>query len=210
MQIKMSLDGIPSDRDKIRSIINSATGLLVHEIGHVVASAKQGFPSDLIIIPKDISAHEGMSYIDGKFKKIMEVNPSRHKSCLAGGFMAEHKIFFEPALHRSLSDILRMAKIDKKSIVCNADVKSYVEGFIDSQSDFFGIKDTINIKSIYRKIANFIRGNDKPIEGFYIIPMRIWFDNIHDKTDEDAIEALSRSNDENRWHDFVRQIKNKN
>jgi hypothetical protein len=92
-----------------------STGLILHEIGHVIAAAfAAGIPTDYLIIDDSADAQRHGTYINETYRDALAQDVSAQIRIAAGGFAAEELIFGEACLNTSRDDLRRIARMLKR------------------------------------------------------------------------------------------------
>lgn len=210
--LSRDLNWIPNSSAKKRHMLDGLTGRLLHEIGHAVAAAKQGYPTDLIILDESLGPSLDCAYIHDSLRSSLEINKAAQNAILAGGFMAEYTLFSEVAVHRAISDIEALCR--QQSINFNKQddtaLISAARYFLEQHMDLFDHDDTRIIKKIYTNAAKIIITGKAWQSNAFIIPRSIWSGliRIHNHTAEAA--AIHRATQANYSLDVLESLRGHN
>jgi hypothetical protein len=107
-----NLDHIPVALSDRRALLMQSTGLILHEIGHVIAAAfASGIATDYLIIDESVDAKRHGTYIHESNRDLFARNRTAQVRIAAGGFAAEDMIFGEAFLNTSIDDLRFIADL---------------------------------------------------------------------------------------------------
>lgn len=107
-----NLNHIPRKAKHRRSLLMQSTGLVTHEIGHIVAAAfAAGIPTDYLLVDERPDAQRHAAYINERYRSVLARDELAQVRIAAGGFMAEELIFGDAALERSRNDLECIASL---------------------------------------------------------------------------------------------------
>lgn len=197
--LSKNLDWTPESGSKKQDLLSGLTGRLLHEIGHVVAAAAQGYPTDLLILDEKPGSQLDCAYMDDSIRSKLASDTNSEGKILAAGLMAEYTIFSQAAVLRACSDIEALSRIYRIPLNLNDNnsILFAANKIRDIYKSLFESKNKSKIKSVYRNIAALIANNNMKIDDAFVIPIDIWFSDLHEKNDPLANSALVRSRQHN-------------
>lgn len=189
------LNWIPNSSSRKQQMLDGLTGRLLHEIGHTVAAAKQGYPTDLIILDERSGASLDCAYMHESFWPSLENSKTAHCAILAGGFMAEYNLFSEVAVNRAISDLEALCGQRRMSINKNdqSALISTAKHYINHYKNLFDNNDIKVIKKIYARSAEVIRTGEAMKNNAFIITCDVWADLTHGSSHTAEVAALQRT-----------------
>jgi hypothetical protein len=101
---RAAMDGTVADR-----FLGSRSGLVLHEIGHLVASANCGVPADFLVLAwqKGGPGYHGVWYD----RSVAHLLAPHNEACLIAGYAAERIVFRRATIHRAKSDLEALAPL---------------------------------------------------------------------------------------------------
>jgi hypothetical protein len=160
-----------------KSDIPEMTRLIVHEVGHIVAAAAVGIPTDFLVIDEGSWTVRHGGYIDETYRPWFEL-PFYHIArirILAAGFAAELAIFGAADLDMSSEDLSAIA--DLLSRAKNNDWMMNAAQFaLENYQPVLPPSAAKAIKSIYPKIVAALQGRMHLVADAHVIPFPIFDD----------------------------------
>lgn len=207
--LSKDLSWVPDSPNKKRELLKGLTGRLLHEIGHTVAAAKQGYPTDLIILDQRKGSSLDCAFVHDSFRAALEENQKAQVAILAGGFMAEYVVFSEVTVLRAVSDIMSLCTLEKLQIKQGTDDEliSVTKLLISKHRNLFSPAETKNIKVIYSRAAELIKNGKALKDEAFIIPIGTWVDLIQVNNHNFDADALKRVAQENYSLDVLEELR---
>lgn len=89
-----------------KAVARSETGTVIHEVGHFLAAAKLGLPSDFVMFNwASESPCKHAVYMHERYNDEVRANPSGLLGLLAAGYAVEMRVFGIGFLNRATSDL---------------------------------------------------------------------------------------------------------
>ena len=162
--------GSESDR---KAVARSKSGTVIHEVGHFLAAAKLGLPTDFIMFnwtPEQSRIHA--AYMHERYSGEVKANPSGRLGLLAAGYAAEMCVFGVGLLNRAASDLDAAAELlgfDAFELERNG----HPVAVLLQEHDPFEPDDAVLIVDMHNALAALINGEGGPNDIFVIPNYRI-------------------------------------
>ena len=105
------LNAIPEELRDRKALLMASTGLVLHEVGHIIGSALLGIPTDYLIVDETPEAKRYGTYINAKYRDVLARDVLAQIRIAAAGFAAEELIFGATLLNRSEDDLRCIAPL---------------------------------------------------------------------------------------------------
>lgn len=169
-----NLDEIPRKAKQRRALLMQSTGLITHEVGHIIATAFAAhIPTDYLLIDYRPDALCHAAYINERYRWVLAGDGMVQARIAAGGFVAEELIFGEAPLERSRSDLERIASL----LGISFDERQLPLVARQAQGRCFPIisaGDVGLVRATYRTVVSAIESRRYEIDGAHVIPFHVF------------------------------------
>ena len=157
--------GSESDR---KVVARSEAGTVIHEVGHFLAAAKLGLPSDFIMFNwASEPPRKHAVYMHKRYSDEVKANPSGRLGLLAAGYAAEMRVFGVGLLNRATSDLTAAAGLlGFDTFELQQDGMAVARQL--NQHDPFGPDDAVLLVEMHNALAALINAEGGPNDIFVI------------------------------------------
>ena len=168
-----NIDHIPITLKERRALLMQSTGLILHEIGHVIAAAfAAGVPTDYLIIDESVDAQRHSIYIHQSYRDALAQDVVAQIKIAAGGFAAEEMIFGEAFLNTSFDDLECIASLLKRPF--DESQVSFIAHLVRrTHAPLIPIEASALIPEMYRMAAAAIESRRHWFESAHMIPFEV-------------------------------------
>ncbi len=157
-----------SEADR-KAVARSEAGTVVHEVGHFLAAAKLGLPSDFVMFDwASEQPRKHAVYIHKRHNEELRANRSGRLGMLAAGYAAEMRVFGVGFLNRATSDLEAAAGLlGFETFDLQQDGVAVARQL--NHHDLFGSDDAVFLVEMHNALAAFINAEGGP-DGIFVIP----------------------------------------
>lgn len=161
-----------SEADR-KAIARSESGTVVHEVGHFLAAAKLGLPSDFVMFNwASEQPRKHVVYMHERYSDEVKANPSGRLGLLAAGYAAEMRVFGVGLLNRATSDLEAAAGLlGFDTFELQRDGVAVARQL--NQHDPFGSNDAMLLVEMHNALAALVNTEGGPNDIFVIPNYRI-------------------------------------
>jgi hypothetical protein len=161
---------IPKSLKKRKQLLLDSTGVVLHEVGHVVSAALNGgIATDYLVFDWSATALRHSTYIDECYRDKLACNVPLQVRTAAGGIAAEKLIFGEGCLPRADQDFIKIAELLGQRF--RADQMGALVNMVLQDFDPIIPSDAVDlVRDLYRRTVKAVQGRRYRVDSIDIIP----------------------------------------
>jgi hypothetical protein len=163
------LNAIPEELRDRKALLMASTGLVLHEVGHIIVLALTGIPADYLIVDETPNAKRCGTYTHPRYYDVLARDVLAQIRIAAAGFAAEELIFGAALLNRSEDDLRCIASLLNMRFTEPA-MPSIARCAQDMCGPIIPVSATEIVRATYAKVVVALESRRYLIDGANMVP----------------------------------------